>query len=49
MDIKESRKIIELIKENDISEFELEEEGFRILIKRSNGFEQKIIAQVPPP
>ena len=47
MDIKEIRKIIELIKENDLSEFELEEEGFRILIKRSNGFEQKIIAQVP--
>jgi len=34
MDIKEIRKIIELMKENELSEFELAEEGFRITVRR---------------
>lgn len=34
MDIKNIKKIIELMKENDLSEFELSEEGFRITIRR---------------
>jgi acetyl-CoA carboxylase biotin carboxyl carrier protein len=49
MDIREIRKIIELIKENELTEFELEEEGFRISIKRNNGFEQQIITQTHTP
>jgi acetyl-CoA carboxylase biotin carboxyl carrier protein len=42
MDIKEIRKIIELMKENDLSEFELAEEGFRITIRRKNGLESHV-------
>ena len=33
MDTKEIKKIIQMMKDNDLSEFELEEEGFRIAIK----------------
>lgn len=37
MDIKEIKKIIELMKENELSEFELAEEGFRITVRRPFG------------
>ncbi len=37
MDIKNIKKVIELMKENDLSEFELSEEGFRITIRRPYG------------
>lgn len=37
MDIKEIKRIIELMKENELSEFELAEEGFRITVKRKVG------------
>jgi len=37
MDIKEIKKIIELMKENELSEFELAEEGFRITVRRPYG------------
>lgn len=49
MDIKEIRKIIELMKENELSEFELAEEGFRITVRRpyANANPQVILGQVP--
>lgn len=34
MDIKDIKRIIELMKENELSEFELAEEGFRISLRR---------------
>ncbi|HMP71637.1 MAG TPA: acetyl-CoA carboxylase biotin carboxyl carrier protein [Kiritimatiellia bacterium] len=34
MDVKNIKRIIELMSENDLSEFELAEEGFRITIRR---------------
>lgn len=37
MDIKDIRRIIEMMKENELCEFELEDEGFRIAIKRRTG------------
>ena len=43
MDIKEIKKIIELMKENELSEFELAEEGFRITIKRKNGSDSHVL------
>jgi len=49
MDIREIRKIIELIKENELSEFELEEQDFRISIKRKTGFEPQIITHTQQP
>ena len=37
MDIKNIKKIIELMKENELCEFEMEEQGFRLGIKRQQG------------
>ncbi|MDZ4198198.1 MAG: acetyl-CoA carboxylase, biotin carboxyl carrier protein, partial [Kiritimatiellia bacterium] len=37
MDLKDIRKILEMMKENDLSEFEMEDEGFRIAAKRGPG------------
>ena len=51
MDIKQIKKIIDLMKENELSEFEVEEEGLRIHIKRRNGGEPQVVlsqAATPP-
>ncbi len=49
MDIKEIKKIIELMKENELSEFELAEEGFRITVRRpyASANPQVIVGQAP--
>jgi len=51
MDIKEIKKIIELMKENELSEFELAEEGFRITVRRpyASGAPQVMMGQAPMP
>jgi acetyl-CoA carboxylase biotin carboxyl carrier protein len=49
MDIKEIKKIIELMRENELSEFELAEEGFRITIKRRNGGDPQVVVSHPAP
>jgi acetyl-CoA carboxylase biotin carboxyl carrier protein len=46
MDIKDIKRIIELMKANELSEFELEEEGFRIAIKRRNGEIQQVVGPI---
>ena len=38
MDLKDIRKIIELMKTNELTEFELAEDQFRMAIKRGSGF-----------
>ncbi len=43
MDIKNIKKIIDLMKANDLCEFEMEEEGLRIAIKRRNGGEPQVV------
>ena len=43
MDIKNIKKIIDLMKANDLCEFEMEEEGLRIAIKRRNGKEPQVM------
>jgi acetyl-CoA carboxylase biotin carboxyl carrier protein len=48
MDIKQIKKIIELMKANDLCEFEMEEEGFRIAIKRRNGNEPQVVLSNAP-
>ena len=48
MDIKQIRKIIELMKANELCEFEMEEEGFRIAIKRRNGNESQVVLSNAP-
>ncbi|HMO49738.1 MAG TPA: acetyl-CoA carboxylase biotin carboxyl carrier protein [Kiritimatiellia bacterium] len=51
MDIKEIKKIIELMKENELSEFELAEEGFRITVRRpyAGAAPQVMMGQAPGP
>jgi len=48
MDIKNIKKIIDLMKANDLCEFEMEEEGFRIGIKRRNGSEPQVVLSSAP-
>ena len=44
MDIKDIKRIVELMKENELSEFELAEEGFRISLRRKGlGAEPQVI------
>lgn len=50
MDIKQIKRIIDLMKANELCEFEMEEEGFRIAIKRRTGNEpQVILSHAPAP
>lgn len=44
MDIKDIRRIIEMMKESELTEFELEDEGFRIAIKRGNGVGSQVVS-----
>ena len=37
MDLKDIKAIIDLMRKNSVSEFELEKEGFKIRLKRGNG------------
>ncbi|MSU45529.1 MAG: acetyl-CoA carboxylase biotin carboxyl carrier protein [Lacunisphaera sp.] len=46
MDLKQIKQIIDLMKRSELSEFEFEEEGFKIKIKRGNGA-QPIITSTP--
>lgn len=47
MDLKEIKKIIDLMKANELSDFEMEEEGFRIAIRRRNGGEPQVVLSHP--
>ncbi len=48
MDIKEIKRIVELMKEHDLSKFELEEEAFRIALVR--GYDEQVrLAPVASP
>ncbi len=48
MDISEIKKIVELMKEHDLSKFELEEEAFRLALVRGSGEEVRMIAAPAP-
>ncbi len=47
MDIKDIKRIIELMKENELNEFELAEEGFRITIRRRMGGDSHVVVAQP--
>ena len=47
MDIDAIKKIVELMKEHDLSRFELEEEAFRIALVRGAGEEVRMVAPAP--
>ena len=48
MDFKDIKKIVELIKANELSEFELEDGDFRLLAKRGEGQGPVIVQQAVP-
>ena len=48
MDLKEIKEIIALMRKNDLSEFKLEREGFKIALKRGADF-QPVIAPTTGP
>lgn len=47
MDIKDIRKIVELMKQHDLTKFELEEEAFRISLVRGADDEVKMVTPMP--
>jgi acetyl-CoA carboxylase biotin carboxyl carrier protein len=55
MDLKDIKAIIDLMKKNSISEFELERQDFKIKLKRTNGVQApeegqpQIYISAPPP
>lgn len=49
MQIEEIKKIIELMKENELSEFELAEEGFRITVRRPYAGSAPHVMMAPAP
>lgn len=48
MDLQNIRQIIELMKENDLAEFELQEDAFRIAVKRGGQAEPQIVMAPAP-
>ena len=49
MDLKEIKELIALIRKNDLSEFSLEQEGFKITLKRGGDFQPVITTQAVAP
>ncbi|MBU0677397.1 MAG: acetyl-CoA carboxylase biotin carboxyl carrier protein [Verrucomicrobia bacterium] len=47
MEYREIKRIIELMKDNELSEFELQEDDFRIAIKRKNGNDSQVVLSAP--
>lgn len=48
MDLVEIQKVLELMKENDLSEFELEDAGFRLAAKRGPGGVSHVLVPSAP-
>lgn len=48
MDIREIKKILEMMKENDLAEFEMEDQGFRLAVKRRSGSEGPFMVAAAP-
>lgn len=48
MDIREIKKIVEMMKENDLTEFEMEDQGFRLGVKRRSGAEPVVVHAAAP-
>lgn len=47
MDIKDIKQIVDLVKRSELSEFEIEEENFRLRIVRNNGNAVPVAAVAP--
>ncbi len=48
MDIREIKKILDMMKENDLAEFEMEDQGFRLAVKRRSGSEGPFMVAAAP-
>ena len=48
MDLKDIKAIVDLMKENDLSAFEMEKDGFKLKLQKGPG-EQTIISPIPIP
>ncbi len=49
MEFKEIKKIVELIKQNGLTEFEMEDQGFRLALKREKQAAAPAIMMQPAP
>ncbi len=49
MDISEIKQILEMMKENDLAEFELEDKDFRLALKRPGEAVQPVMVAAPAP
>lgn len=49
MDLKVIKQVVELMKRSELSEFEIEEEGFKLRLSRKHGDPQIIQATAPAP
>ena len=49
MEIKDIKRIVELMKENDLSEFSMKDENFELALKRGNGDAQVVYAAPAAP
>jgi len=47
-DIKEIKTVIDLMKKNDLSVFEIEKEGFRLKLQRGSSGQAAAVAPLPP-
>jgi len=49
VDIKEIKKLIDLMKKNGLTAFEMEKNGFRISLAKESGYQPGMAYAVPPP
>ncbi len=49
MDIKEIKALIDLMKKNGLTAFEMEKDGFRIALAKESGYQPGVAYAVPPP
>ena len=48
MDLKDIKLLIDLMKKNDLSVFKMENEGFKITLKKNNGYQPAVTQTAPP-
>ena len=48
MDIKEIKALIDLMKKNGLTHFEMEQDGFRIALAKESGFPPEVAYAAPP-
>ncbi len=49
MNIEKIKEVVELMKANDLAEFEMEDQGFRLAMKRRSAVEPPVVVAAPAP